>query len=144
MPAEPLDALIRLRRLARDEATGALAAALEAGSRADAAVVAIRRQMADEEALAGRIDTDDLAVEAFGIWLRRARAELQAAELVRERADAETVRARAALVAARAALEAVEAERDRRRVAEREAAQRREQAAPDEAAQHRPKRRRDR
>jgi flagellar export protein FliJ len=137
MARDPLAALIRLRRLACDEALRDLAAALDAESRAVAAIAVLQQAMAREEEAASDLGADDLAVEAFGRWFRRAQAELASAELARNQAEAETARARVILSGARAALEAAEAELQRRATAEQALRLRTEQAALDEMAQQR-------
>lgn len=139
-PPDPLRSLIRLRRLARDEAIRELAVALEAEAEAGAAVARLNQQMVEEEVAASRTDADDVAVEAFGRWLRQARGQLRDAELARTRADAETVQARARLVAARGSLEAAEAEDARRRRIAEAAKERRAQSALDEIGQQRRRR----
>jgi len=80
MPRDPLDALIRLRRLSLDEAMRELGARLAEEAEAVAAIARIEALVAAEQDAAGRLDADDAAVEGFGRWLRRighARAALQ-------------------------------------------------------------------
>lgn len=134
MPRDPLHALLQLRRLAQEEAARDLAAALAASDGAAAALERVELSIATETATASSIEADDLAVEAFGRWLRRIRLEHDAASAACGRAEAETVRARAVLGAARAARAAVEGEIERRAAAVRAAALRSEQAAIDEHA----------
>lgn len=134
MPREALDVLLRLRRLAREDAIRGLGVCMKADAAAGAAVARIDASIAAENEAATRLDGDDIAVEAFGRWLRRVRQERDAAAAARERAEAETVRARAVLGAARAALAGVESELSRRAEEARLAALRREQAAIDEHA----------
>jgi flagellar protein FliJ len=134
MPRDPLDGLLRLRRLSLEEAMRALAAHLAAEAAADEALARIEASIATEEAAASRLDADDLAVEAFGRWLRRTIQEREAATAARDRTEADTGRARAVLGAARAAVAAVEAEIARRAEADRIAGLRREQAVIDEHA----------
>lgn len=134
MTRDRLRALLQLRRLAQEEATRDLAAALAGSDAAAAALERIELSIATEIAAANRIEADDLAVEAFGRWFRRAKLERAAASAASDRAEAETVRARAVLGAARAALAAVENEMERRAAAVHAATLKREQAAIDEHA----------
>ncbi len=134
MARDPLHALLQVRRLAQEEATRDLAAPLAASDATAAALERIELSIATETAAASSIEADDLAVEAFGRWLQRAKLEHAAASAASDRAEAETVRARAVLGAARAALAAVEGEIKRRAAAAQAAALKREQAAIDEHA----------
>jgi hypothetical protein len=137
MPRDPLDALIRLRRLSLEEAMRDLGARLAEETEAVAAVARIEASIAAERDAASRLDADDAAVEGFGCWLRRIGQERAAAVAARDRAEAETARARAVLGVARGALAAAEAEAARRAEQARTDGLRREQAAIDERAQHR-------
>ncbi|HET6184948.1 MAG TPA: hypothetical protein VFA03_15325 [Acetobacteraceae bacterium] len=139
MRRDPLRALIRVRRVARDEAQRELARALDALGRTESRVAELRQAMAREQAAAEEA-ADDVAVEAFGRWYRRARVELRETEWLRDRAEAEAGRLRAQLAAARAALEAAEREQARRAEALRYRAERRDQGLIDEAARRRPMR----
>ncbi|HEY5301210.1 MAG TPA: hypothetical protein VIJ55_11085 [Acetobacteraceae bacterium] len=134
-----LGALLRLRRLAREDAIRDLGVCMAADAAASAAVARIDASIAAENEAAARLDADDIAVEAFGRWFRKVRQERDAAAAARERAEAETVRARAVLGAARAALAGMEAELSRRAEEARAAALRREQAVIDEHAGRRRK-----
>jgi len=134
MMRDPIDTLLRLRRLAAEGAVRDLAVCLAAEAAAEEAVSRIDASIAAEEAEATRLDADDVAVEMFGRWLRRARQERAGAAAARDRAEAETTRARAVLGAARAAVAGVEAELTRRAEDARTADLRREQAAIDEHA----------
>ena len=80
-----------------------LAACLLAEDRTARAVAAIEAEIAARTEAASNIETSDREVEAFGVWLRTTRQDLQAAMAARERAEAETARARAVLLVARAA-----------------------------------------
>ena len=134
MPRDPLDAMLRLRRLALEEAMRELADRLAAEDEAAQAVARIEDSIAAEQDTASRLEGGDLAVEAFGRWLRGASPERAAARNARDRAEAETARARAILGAARAGLAAAEAEAARRAEAARAAILGREQAIIDESA----------
>ncbi|MBV8614145.1 MAG: hypothetical protein JOY66_10290 [Acetobacteraceae bacterium] len=137
MARDPLDALIRLRRLSLEEAMRDLGARLAEEAKAAAAAARIEASIAAEQEAASRLDADDAAVEGFGRWLRRIGQERAAAAAARERAEAETARARAVLGIARGALAAAETEAQRRAEQARADGLRREQAAIDERAQHR-------
>lgn len=134
MARDPLDALLRLRRLAQEEATRDLAAALAASDATTAALERVELSIAAETAAASSIEADDVAVEAFGRWLQLVKVAHAAAAAASGRAEAETVRARAVLGAARAAVRAVEGEIERQAAAARASALKREQAATDENA----------
>ncbi|MEO9189826.1 MAG: hypothetical protein ABI224_07455 [Acetobacteraceae bacterium] len=138
MARDPLDALLRLRRLAQEDALRELAVCMAADAAANAAVACIDAAIVAEEEAASRLDAEDIAVEAFGRWLRRVREERDAASTARDRAEAGAIRARAVLGAARSALAAVEAELARRAEETRLVVLRREQAAIDEHAGRRP------
>ncbi|HJS85319.1 MAG TPA: hypothetical protein VJ779_07645, partial [Acetobacteraceae bacterium] len=101
MPRDPLDALIRLRRLVLEEAMRELGARLAEEAEAVAAVTRIEALIAAEQDAASRLDADDAAVEGFGRWLRRVNQERAAAAAARNRAEGETARARAVLGVAR-------------------------------------------
>ncbi len=137
MPRDPLDALIRLRRLSLEEATRDLGARLAEEADAGAAAARIEALIAAEQEAASRLDADDAAVDGFGRWLRRVAQQRAAAAAARNRAETETARARAVLGLARAALASAEAEAARRAEQVRAEGLRREQAAMDEWAQHR-------
>ncbi len=137
MPRDPLHAVLRLRRLAMDDAMRELAAALATEGVAAEVCARIEAAIVAEQQAVSRLDADDLAVEAFGRWLRRIRRERDAASAAREQAGAETVRVRAVLGAARASLAVIESEIQRRTEEARAAALLREQAVIDESAQQR-------
>jgi hypothetical protein len=129
MRRDPLSVLLRVRRLAVDDARAALAAALRhEGTAASLTETAVR--MLAQEAEAGR---DNLA--AFTAWLphgqeaaRNARAGLAAAQRA-------TDQARAALGTAQGAAHVVERVLEQRHLTRQEEAERRSQAALDEVAQ---------
>jgi hypothetical protein len=95
MPRDPLDALIRVRRLSLEEAMRDLGVRLAEEAEAIAAIAAIEVSIAAEQDAASRLDADDAAVEDFGRWLRRIGHERAAAAAARDRAEIETTRARA-------------------------------------------------
>ena len=108
MAADPLESLLKLRRLEVDDARRSLADS-QAVERAasDAAEDAIRA-LADEADAATRLQADDAAVDAFAAWLPVGRAAQETAETALLTAKAHSAAARAALALSRAALRAVE------------------------------------
>src|SRR5487761_2092713 len=109
MARDPLEALLRLRRLAVDEARRGVAACLDAEAEAMQAVARLKQAIERETEAASSLATNDADVEAFAAWLRRIRPEQAAAHAAREQAETETARARTVLAAARAAARAAEA-----------------------------------
>ena len=109
MPRDPLQTVLRLRRLANDEARRAVSDAVTQETLAQRVADMVEDEIARETALACKLEADDAAVEAFGAWLTCARQRAEATRNAAERAAAETARARAVLNLARAGLEAAEA-----------------------------------
>lgn len=134
MSSEPLEALLRLRRLAVDEARRGLAECLRLESEAATAVSAIRASMERETEAATSLMAGDAEVEAFAAWLRRILPKLHAAEVAEAEAEAATVEARGVLGAARAGVRAVEETLERHAAAAQAEAERKAQAEIDEAA----------
>ena len=137
MTQDPLESLLRLRRLAVDEARRGLADCLRAESQAAEALAALEAAIERETDVAADLNAGDAEVEAFAAWLRRMRPKQQAAHAAEAEAEAATAQGRAILAAARAAVSAVEdmlAEHTAERKAE---AQRQAQREIDEAAQRR-------
>lgn len=123
MARDPIEALLKVRKLAVDAAQQDFAACLRTEGEANRRERVARDAIASESATATRLDADDAAVEAFAAWLPVGRTALAEAEADAERARADTARARAALSVARSAMQAVEellAERAAQRAAERE------------------------
>ena len=137
MARDPLHSVLRLRKLAADEARRALTAAILREGLAQSAADAVEHEIARETALACSLAVDDAAVEAFGTWLTCARQRAEASRGAAERAEAETARARAALNLARAGLEAAEALASQRASSEAMATARREQHALDDLTRRR-------
>jgi flagellar export protein FliJ len=108
MKRDPLAAVLRLRRLAMDEASRDFAECLRGEAQAEQAVMAVEAAIERETEIASSLEASDAVVEAFGAWLKRARKDLRGAQAVREQSESETARARAALAVARAALKATE------------------------------------
>jgi flagellar export protein FliJ len=134
MPRDPLLPLLRLRRLAVDEARRDLAACLRADEEAETAERAAAFAIHREQAAAASLEAGDAAVEAFAAWLPVGRAALEQARLGRAAAEAATVRARLALGTARSASEAAGRMLQVRDGRLRAGQARRDQAALDEAA----------
>jgi flagellar export protein FliJ len=131
----PLEALLRLRRMAADEARRALAECLRAESEAAAAVAAIETAIDREAEAATSLSVGDAEVEAFAAWLRRIRPKQQAALAAEEAAETATAQARMVLGAARAGVRAAEEMLEKHAAVEQAAAERRAQNEIDEAAQ---------
>lgn len=124
---DPLTTLIRVRRLACEDAQRSLVAALSEESRAEAAVHAMETIIARETAAASDPDGSDAVVEAFAAWLPGARSKLETARQAHTGLQAETARVRAALTACRTALESVETLQQQRQDAARHAREKAEQ-----------------
>ena len=108
MTHDPLESLLRLRRLAVDEARHGLADCLRVESEAARSVAAIEASIEHETAVATDLASGDAEVEAFAAWLRRIRPKQHGAHAAEAEAEASTVQARAVLAAARAAVRAAE------------------------------------
>jgi flagellar export protein FliJ len=135
MKSDPLEALLRLRRLTADQARRELADCLRAESEAKQAIAAIDAQIAHETEVATSLAGGDAEVEAYAAWLRRIRPTQQAARVAEAVAVAQTTEARAGLAIARAAVRAVEELLAQRETEERMAADRQDQREIDEVAQ---------
>jgi flagellar export protein FliJ len=134
MSRDPLDALVRLRRLAVDEARKALAECLRTEEATEASVARIAAAIERETDAAASLSTSDAEVEAFVAWLHRIRPEQHSAHEAQDEARAETLRMRAVVSAARAAAEAAEELVERHEAARRADEQRQAQRDIDEAA----------
>ena len=129
MPRDPLETVLRLRIQARDAALRDFAAAIERETAAARSLAALDQAIGRETEAASSLDGDDAAVEAFGAWFRRARAEQAAAAAAHEAAAGEMEQTRAVLAITRAAARAVE------ELLARQAADRRAQALAAEQKQ---------
>ena len=134
MSQDPLEALLRLRRMAVDESRRGLAACLRGESEAAAAVAAIEAAIERETEAATNLAAGDAEVEAFGAWLRRIRPKQEAAEAAEAEAETATARARMLLGAARAAVRAAEEMLAKRAAEAQAAAERKAQGDIDEIA----------
>ena len=134
MTRDPLEALLRLRRMTVDEARRDVAECLRIESEAVAAVAAIKASIAHETAAATSLAAGDAEVEAFGAWFRRIRPTQLAALAAKDEAETAMVRARGVLGAARAAVRAAEKMLEKHAAAAQAAAEHRAQREIDEAA----------
>jgi len=134
MRDEPLRTLLRVRRLALDEARLTLASCVATETAAAAAIRDIEDEIRRETERASSLDTGDAVVEAFALWLRRVRDQQTRTAAALREAEERTHEARAVLTACRAAVEAVETEIARRDEVRRQEAARVEQRSVDEAA----------
>ncbi len=134
MAHDALEALVRLRHLAVDQARRALADCLAAETTADSAAAALEAQVEHEADAAASLTTEDADVEAFAVWLRRIRPEQEAVHRAQDEAALATARARAVLSAAHAAAQAAEEMLQHHVAARRIEAERQAQQEIDEAA----------
>jgi hypothetical protein len=102
MTRDPLDMVARLRRMAVEEAGRAMREAARTEAATALAVTTLREAIFRETEIAGSLSAGDVAVEAFGEWLKVTRREAAAAGAPHERAEADTARARIVLTRARA------------------------------------------
>jgi flagellar export protein FliJ len=139
MTRDPLETLLRLRRLAVDQARRGLADCLRVESEAAQAVAKIEAAIGHETDVATNLASDDADVEAFAAWLRRIRPKQHAAQAAEAQAEAATGQERAVLAAARAAVRAAEQMLEEHEAAIREKAEHQAQGNIDEVAQWRGK-----
>jgi flagellar export protein FliJ len=132
---DPLEALLRLRRIAADEARRGLAECLRTEGEAAAAVATIEAAIDRETEAATSLAAGDAEVEAFAAWLRRILPKQRAALAAAEAAEAATTQARGVLGAARAGVQATEETLEKRAVVLRAEAEHKAQNEIDEAAQ---------
>ena len=137
MTHDPLESLLRLRRLAADEARRGLADCLRLESQTAQSVAAIETAIEHETDVATDLASGDAEVEAFAAWLRRIRPKQHAAHAAEAQAEAATAQGRAVLAAARAAVRAVEEMLEKHVAARMEEAEHQAQREIDEAAQRR-------
>ncbi len=130
---DPLETVLRIRRVTVDDAKRNLAALLRAASAAQAKADAADALILAEGELAANTDGDH-AVEAFAAWLPVGRAAATAARAAHEQVQSDMAKARAAVTVARAAAEAAESLLARRAAERAVAERRRTQAAMDEVA----------
>lgn len=121
MARDPLATLIKVRKLACDEAQRRLVEALASEDRAEQTSQRLERAIAREMQAATDVTSSDAMVEAFAAWLPGARQQLASARQVLMDRQAETMRCRAELTACRTALETVETLQNERQDATRRA-----------------------
>ena len=134
MPHDPLDAVLRLRQTAVDEARRCLAVSLAAATTAADAARTAEQAIEQEAELASDPDGEDSLVEAFAAWLPAGRHHAAQAHALHERYEAEVSRYRAGLAACRTALETIESLILQRQTDKNRAEDRRMQLALDESA----------
>lgn len=136
MADDPLDVLLRLRRLTIDQARQALAECLRAETAAARRCEAIAEDVARQMQAATALTADDRAVEDFANWLRHTLPAQAAADAALLNAETQTREARFVLSAARAGVRAVESMLERKAAEQHVRAGRAEQSELDEAAAH--------
>lgn len=120
MARDPLVTLIKVRKLACDEAQRKLVESLALEDRAEQMSHRVERTIAQEMQAATDVNGSDAVVEAFAAWLPGARQQLASARQVLLDRQAETMRSRAELTACRTALETVETlQRERQEATQR-------------------------
>jgi hypothetical protein len=134
MSRTPLETLVRLRRLASEDARRAFAACLRAEDETAAALRGAEAAILHEQAAATDLSADDAVVEAFAAWLPQGRQAVARASAAHARAGAATVQARAVVAAARISTEVAERLVQAQEAARADDAARRSQVALDEAA----------
>ncbi len=97
MPRDPLDAVLRVRRMAVDTARRHLAERLTVEEAARKHAEAAETRILSEGQAAADIAAGDGAVEAFAAWLPVGRAEVQAARAAHDQAMTDVNMARAAV-----------------------------------------------
>ena len=131
---DPLDTVLRMRRVTVDDAKRELASLLRAEEVAHSKANALEALIGREGEVAADLAAGDDVVEAYAAWLPVGRANAAAARAASEQVRCEIAKARAALSAARAAAESAQkllAKREAERSLE---ANRRSQAVIDEVA----------
>lgn len=134
MPGNPVDLLLRLRGVAKDEATRLLAIRLDEEAAARRLVQDAETRMTEERLAATDPDKGDGVVEAYVAWLPIGRRQERAARDMCERATANVTIARAELRIAHAAAEAAVKFQEHQAKAVRTMADRKSQIILDEVA----------
>lgn len=132
--ADPLAALLRLRRTTLDEMQRKVATAYDAEREAGIMVDAAGRALEQEARAAMSLSAGDETVETYARWLPVGRRAHQRALDAERAASAELDRARAMLVLARAEVRTVELQIEARTRANAARMERRDRDAADEAA----------
>lgn len=136
--ADTLLVILRVGRLAVEEAQRSLAECLGAEMAAAEALSALDAAITAETDAASHVSADDRAVEGFGAWLQRITVDRRAAATALMQAETRSAEARAVLASCRSSVRAAEALLATQAEAARIAGERKEQAALDEAAVARP------
>ncbi|MGE0415639.1 MAG: flagellar FliJ family protein [Acetobacteraceae bacterium] len=134
MPDDQMRVLLRLRRLAVDEASRQLAECLRVEADAGADVRDLDREVERQRLAASSLEFGDAEVEAFARWLRGARQRREVLVETLNTAEARASEARAVVAAARSAARAVESVIDQRDAEQRMTLARAEQRVVDEVA----------
>jgi flagellar export protein FliJ len=134
MARDPLVPLLKLRRLAVDDARHSLADCLAREDATEKALAEAEGAL-ERETLAAQSSASDGEVEAFAAWLPYGRLAVQKAQSARDAAAVETTLGRAALTLARSAAEGVEKLIEQHQQAREAEAAARERAVLDEAGQ---------
>ncbi len=132
--SDALHTIMRIRKLAVDEARRALAEALKTEDEARRVANAAEAQIGIEGQIAADLEAGDGAVEAFAAWLPTGRAIAMRTRSAHEHTLLEVARARAGLTATRAAAEAAQSVQEQREAERMLEAARRGQAVMDEIA----------
>lgn len=114
MKDESLGTLLRLRRIAADEARRNLADCLRQESAARQALRDLEAAVECQMEAAARVDASDRAVEEFAAWLRRNRIEKETNEQALHLAETRSAEARSVLSVSMIAVETLEKLLDRR------------------------------
>ncbi len=131
---DPLDTVLRMRRITVDDAKRELASLLRAEELAQSNAGALEALIGQEAVAAADLAAGDEIVEAYAAWLPVGRAKLAAAQATSEQIRCEIAMARAALSVARAAAESAQQLLSKRATERALDANRRSQAAIDEDA----------
>ncbi len=134
MRRDPLQAMLRIRQSALDQAQAALAAAYAAEREATQRVREATEALELETRAAGSLAAGDEAVENFARWLPLGRRRISDAQQAQHEATVSLDRLRAVLALARAGVRTVEALIEERRREQQRLAMRKEQHAIDEIA----------
>jgi flagellar FliJ protein len=129
---DPLDTIMRLRRVTVDDAKRELGVSLRAEEEAEAKAKAAEALIGEEAHAAADLSAGDAAVEAFAAWLPVGLSNAAAAQVEYEERRAKVALTRAALSMARAAADVVQNMLDRRAAERAVATSRREQAKLDD------------
>ena len=132
--SDALQTVMRIRKLAVDEAKRALVEALNVEDHARRVADAAEARIGIEGQIAADLETGDGAVEAFAAWWPTGRAIAMRTRTAHEHTLLEVARARAGLTATRAAAEAAESLQERRQAEQALEATRCSQAVMDEIA----------